>query len=153
MLVRVFKKLGSAKNREDLITKKAKLNKMGIVRYMAKEVAKEIGNKSREFYEFVLPPVDMYIEGDILVVVIDLPGFEKKDVKLTLHRNVLSVSAEKHELQKENTVCRQRPNIIDKKILLPARTRDEDVNSAKFVQGVLTVKIPIVPRGKKISIE
>lgn len=153
MLVRVFKKLGSAKNREDLITKKAKLNKMGIVRYMAKEVAKEIGNKSREFYEFVLPPVDMYIEGDMLVVVIDLPGFEKKDVKLTLHRNVLSVSAEKHELQKENTVCRQRPNIIDKKILLPARTRDEDVNSAKFVQGVLTVKIPIVPRGKKISIE
>lgn len=153
MLVRVFKKLGSAKNREDLITKKAKLNKMGIVRYMAKEVAKEIGNKSREFYEFVLPPVDMYIEGDILVVVIDLPGFEKKDVKLTLHRNVLSVSAEKHELQKENTVCRQRPNIIDKKILLPARTRDEDVNSAKFVQGVLTIKIPIVPRGKKISIE
>lgn len=153
MLVCVFKKLGSAKNREDLITKKAKLNKMGIVRYMAKEVAKEIGNKSREFYEFVLPPVDMYIEGDMLVVVIDLPGFEKKDVKLTLHRNVLSVSAEKHELQKENTVCRQRPNIIDKKILLPARTRDEDVNSAKFVQGVLTVKIPIVPRGKKISIE
>ena len=30
--------------------------KMGLV----KEVIKEIGNKSREFYEFVLPPVDMY---------------------------------------------------------------------------------------------
>lgn len=149
----MFKKLGSAKNREDLITKKAKLNKMGIMRYMAKEVAKEIGNKSREFYEFVLPPVDMYIEGDTLIVVIDLPGFEKKDVRLTLHRNILSVSAEKHELQKERTVCKQRPNIIDKKILLPVRTRDEDVNSAKLVQGVLTVKIPIVPRGKQISIE
>jgi len=26
---------------------------------MAKEVMREIGNKSREFYEFVLPPVDM----------------------------------------------------------------------------------------------
>ena len=28
---------------------------MGIAQYMAKEMMKEIGNRSREFYEFVLP--------------------------------------------------------------------------------------------------
>jgi len=49
-------------------------HKMGFV----KEVMKEIGNKSREFYEFVLPPIDMHLNEDSLKVVIDIPGFAKK---------------------------------------------------------------------------
>ena len=47
---------------------------MGLV----KEVMKEIGNKSREFYEFVLPPIDMHLTEDSLKVIIDIPGFKKK---------------------------------------------------------------------------
>jgi HSP20 family protein len=35
---------------------------MGISQFMAKEIMKELSNKSREFYEFVLPPVDI-VEG------------------------------------------------------------------------------------------
>jgi HSP20 family molecular chaperone IbpA len=128
---------------------------MGIIRYMAKEMTKEIGNKSREFYEFVLPPVDMYLDEDSLTVVVDLPGFDKKDIKLTLHKNILSISAEKHDPQKDNAIYRQRPNMIDKKILLPIKVEEgkEGVSSAKFVQGVLTVKIPASHQGKHISIE
>jgi HSP20 family molecular chaperone IbpA len=128
---------------------------MGIIRYMAKEMAKEIGNKSREFYEFVLPPVDMYLDEDYLIVVVDLPGFDKKDIKLTLHKNILSISAEKHDSEKDNAIYRQRPNMIDKKILLPIKVEEgkEGVSSAKFVQGVLTVKIPASHQGKQISIE
>ncbi|MEO9309916.1 MAG: archaeal heat shock protein Hsp14 [Nitrososphaera sp.] len=128
---------------------------MGILRYMAKEAIKEMGNKSREFYEFVLPPIDMYVDGDYLIVVIDLPGFEKKDIRLTLHRNILSIKAEKQDLQKGDVVCKQRPNIIDKKILLPIHIKEgEDaMSSAKFSQGVLTVKIPIAQKGKQIAIE
>lgn len=128
---------------------------MGIIRYMAKEMTKEIGNKSREFYEFVLPPVDMYLDEDSLTVVVDLPGFDKKDIRLTLHKNILSISAEKHDSQKDNAVYRQRPNMIDKKILLPITVEEgkEGVSSAKFAQGVLTVKIPASHQGKQISIE
>ncbi|HXG74374.1 MAG TPA: archaeal heat shock protein Hsp14 [Candidatus Nitrosotenuis sp.] len=128
---------------------------MGIIRHMAKEMIREIGNKSREFYEFVLPPVDMYVDGDSLTVVIDLPGFEKKDIRLTLHRNILSVKAEKQEQQKGDIVCKQRPNIIDKKILLPIHVKEGDdaTISAKFAQGVLTVRIPMAQKGKQIAIE
>ncbi|CAE6489941.1 putative Hsp20/alpha crystallin family protein [Candidatus Nitrosotenuis uzonensis] len=136
-----------------LITKNSDLDKMGIVNYMAKEVAKEIGNKSREFYEFVLPPVDMYLEDDSLIAVIDLPGFDKKDIRLTLNKNILSITAEKHESRTENPVYKQRPRVIDKKIPLPVQVKDDDVISAKLVQGVLTVRIPIVKNGKQISIE
>ena len=129
---------------------------MGLGRYMAKEVMKEIGNKSREFYEFVLPPVDMNLENDNLIVSIDIPGFNKNDIKLTIHGNVLSINAEKkqNELQKE-IICNQRPNIIDKKIRLPMRIKpgEEKVESAKYVDGVLTIKIPVDSSGKTISIE
>lgn len=51
---------------------------MGLVKSMAKEMIKEIGNKSREFYEFVLPPIDMFLDNDKLTLLIDLPGFAKK---------------------------------------------------------------------------
>ena len=57
---------------------------MGVSRYVAKEIMKEIGNRSREFYEFVLPPVDIYEDGTELVVIVDLPGFQKKDIHVQL---------------------------------------------------------------------
>ena len=39
---------------------------------------REISNKSKEFYEFILPPVDIVEDANDLVVTIDLPGFAKK---------------------------------------------------------------------------
>ena len=130
---------------------------MGLIKHMAKDAIREIGNKSREFYEFVLPPIDMHLENNILVVTIDIPGFKKEDIKLSIHRNILSVSAEKKEKSetKDDIICKQRPNVIDKKIRLPVRIKEgeEKVDSAKYVDGVLTIKISVNTRGKKISIE
>jgi HSP20 family molecular chaperone IbpA len=125
---------------------------MGLV----KEVIKEIGNKSREFYEFVLPPVDMIEENDNLIIKIDIPGFSKKNIKLSIHRNVLSINAKKDEEDISGTVIwKQRPNIIDKKIKLPMRIKEgeEKVNSAKYAEGVLTITIPIENTEKNIPIQ
>ena len=130
---------------------------MGLVKYMAKEMMREIGNKSREFYEFVLPPVDMIIDDKELTVVIDMPGFDKKDINLSINRNILSINAEKNtsDEKKDNVICNQRPNVIDKKIRLPVHIKEgeEKVNSAKYSQGVLTITIPVTKKGKDISIE
>lgn len=126
---------------------------MGIVKNMAREIAKEIGNKSREFYEFVLPPVDMYLDDNSLTVIIDLPGFEKKDIKLSIHKNILSINAQKPETKPDGIICNQRPNIIDKKIILPIHVKDESISSAKFSQGILSVKIPYSKKEKQISID
>lgn len=130
---------------------------MGLVSYMAKEMVREIGNKSREFYEFVLPPIDMFEENDNLIVKIDIPGFDKNDIKLTIQRNILSINAEKKDDKslKGIIVCKQRPSIIDKKIRLPIRVKEgeEKVNSAKYSQGVLTITIPTGNNSKKIPIE
>lgn len=126
---------------------------MGAVKNMAKELAKEIGNKSREFYEFVLPPVDMILEDNSLAITIDMPGFEKKDIKLSIHKNILSITAQKPESKVEGIIYKQRPNIIDKKILLPVHIEEDAVISAKLSQGVLTVKVPYTKKEKSISIE
>lgn len=130
---------------------------MGLARHMAKEVMREIGNKSREFYEFVLPPVDMHLEKNNLVITVDIPGFNKDDIKLTINGNILSIKAEKkiNTSSKDEIICNQRPNIIDKKIRLPIRIKEgeEKVNSAKYIDGVLTIKIPTLTTGKPISIE
>lgn len=125
---------------------------MGIVKNMAKEIAKEIGNKSREFYEFVLPPVDMHLDDNSLVIQIDMPGFDKKDIKLSIHKNILSINAQKPE-SKAEMIVNQRPNIIDKKIILPVNPKDESVSSAKLANGVLIIKIPYDKKEKQISID
>lgn len=129
---------------------------MGLVKSMAKEMMKEIGNKSREFYEFVLPPVDMQLDENKLTLLIDLPGFEKKDIKLSIDGNILSIQACKETSDnKENMICNQRPNIIDKKIRIPVDVKDEEnaVSSAKYSHGVLTIIIPVQKHGKDIKIE
>ena len=127
--------------------------KMGLV----KEVIKEIGNKSREFYEFVLPPIDMYLTEDNLKVIIDIPGFTKKDIELTLCGDVLSIKAEKEIQKKESDslICNQRPNVIDKKVRLPIdiKVGEEKIESAKYVDGILTLVIPFTKSGKNISID
>ncbi len=129
---------------------------MGLVRHMAKEAMREIGNKSREFYEFVLPPVDMQIENGNLIVTVDIPGFKKDDIKLSIHGNVLSINAEKKvSVNINEIICKQRPNLIDKKIRLPLKIKagEEKVDSAKYADGVLTIKIPVETSGKKIPID
>ena len=126
---------------------------MGLV----SEVIKEIGNKSREFYEFVLPPIDMYRNKDNLKVIIDIPGFNKDDIKLVLCEDILSIKAQKEvdEKESETLISNQRPNIIDKKIRLPIDIKqgEEKIESAKYENGILTLIIPVTKKGKNISIE
>jgi HSP20 family protein len=127
---------------------------MGLGYYMVKEVMREIGNKSREFYEFVLPPVDIVIQNDSLVVTIDMPGFDKKEIKVRIHGHILSINAKRETVGDGTVVWRQRPNTVDKKIRLPIRVKDEEDlgASAKYQDGVLTLTIPI-KTGKNITIE
>lgn len=128
---------------------------MGIAQYMAKEFMREISNRSKEFYEFILPPVDMVEDANDLVVMIDLPGFAKKDIKLRIVKNVLSISAIREETENIGTVYyKHRPIQIDKKIPLPIPVSDDDeliAGTAKYQDGVVTLKIPI-PNSRNIPV-
>ena len=83
---------------------------MGIGRYMAKELARELDSKSREFFEFVMPAIDMYEDGTDLVVAVDMPGFAKKDINLRINGNILSINAMREQAEMLGTVhYRHRP--------------------------------------------
>ena len=128
---------------------------MGLVKHVAKEFFKEIDDKSREFFEFVLPPIDLHEENGNLIVTVDIPGFDKNDIKVSMNGNVLSINAEKKDNKNGRTIMKQRPRIIDKKMRLPITVKegDEKVNSAKYVDGVLTIEIPITKKVKEISLD
>ena len=124
---------------------------------LMKEMIKEIGNKSREFYEFVLPPMDMYLNEKNLKIVIDIPGFAKKDIKLSLCGHILSIKAEKiiDEKDLKTLISNQRPNMNNKKVRLPIEIKEgeEKIESAKYENGVLVLVIPITKKSKNITIE
>jgi len=126
---------------------------MGLI----KEVIKEIGNKSREFYEFVLPPIDMHLTDESLKIIIDIPGFSKKDIELSLCGDILSIKAEKiiDDEDLKTLISNQRPNRINKKIRLPIEVKEgeERIESAKYENGVLVLIIPVTKKSKNISIE
>jgi len=128
---------------------------MGLVKHVAKEFFKEVDDKSREFFEFVLPPIDLHEENDNLVVTVDIPGFVKNDIKVSMNGNVLSINAEKKDEKNGRTIMKQRPRVIDKKMRLPITVKEgeEKVNSAKYADGVLTIEIPITKKGKEISLD
>jgi HSP20 family protein len=127
---------------------------MGFAQYMAKEFIKELGNRSREFYEFIMPAIDMFEDGNDLVVTVDLPGFAKKDIKLRIIGTVLSINAKREREENLGTVYyRQRPTYIDKKVPLPFSISDDEkvIGTAKYVEGVITLHIPI-PKSSAIPI-
>lgn len=123
---------------------------MDLGRYMAKEIMKEIGNKSREFFEFVSPPVDIVEDGNELVVLADLAGFDKKNIILRINDSTLSITATREPVEHAgSSYWQQRPLKVEKKIHLPIKIKEgeEALGKAKYADGVLEIRIPISAGG------
>jgi HSP20 family molecular chaperone IbpA len=124
---------------------------------IAEVITKELDEISRRFYEFVNPAIDVFEEDNDLVVAVDLPGFTKKDINLRIvEGNILSIQAKRKSEEEEHmgiTYYKNRPIRIDKKIALPISVKDTEkvVGTAKYADGVLTVRIPI-PKSTRIEI-
>jgi HSP20 family molecular chaperone IbpA len=110
-------------------------------------LSRELGNFSREFYEFTMPAIDVFEDEKDLVVKIDLAGFAKKDINLSIEEDVLHIRAKREPDERTYTgsvYYKHRPSQIDKRIILPISTQDEEkvVGAATYVDGVVTVRIP-----------
>ncbi len=128
---------------------------MGIGRYVTRDLAKELNVRSKEFYEFVMPAIDIVEEDNDLVVTIDLPGFAKKDINLRIIGNVLYITAKREQEEPLGTVYyRHRPLKIDKRVMLPISLKkgEEKVEGrATYENGIVTLRIPI-PKSTSITI-
>jgi HSP20 family protein len=75
---------------------------MGIMEYAAWGLLGELDKTTQEFYGFVMPAIDMYEDGNELIIEIDLPGFRKDDINIRIiDRNMLSIKATRKRTAEE----------------------------------------------------
>jgi HSP20 family protein len=118
---------------------------------IAREFVNGIDNYAREFYELIMPPVDMTEDEQDLIIRIDLAGFAKNEINISIMEDTLSIKA-KRELKANTTTTysMHRPTNIDRKIKLPLSPKDYEqeqvIGKATYVDGVVTLKIPLKNR-------
>ena len=104
------------------------------------------------------PAVDLIDKKDKMIVKVELPGVEQKDVKLSLADNNLTIQGEikkDEEIKKEDYYYRERAyGNYARTISLPIEVDKEKIN-AKFKDGVLEITMPKKPevQPKEITIE
>lgn len=91
--------------------------------------------------------VDVADYGEEIVVVADLPGFEKEHIDLSVTEDSLTVKASREhdeEAESDAYVRRERSSrSVRRTVSLPA-TVDADGATASYANGVLTVTLPKV---------
>ena len=104
----------------------------------------------------ITPSVDIFEEGDEVVVKADIPGVKKDDLDVTITENSLTISGEKKQEQevKEKDYHRVERSYgsFSRSFRLP-----ENVNGSKakaeFKDGVLEVRLPKTEETKQKKIE
>lgn len=115
----------------------------GSLRFMADEFMKNVNERAKEVLTFLYPPVKMYESGGELVIEADMPGFDKKDIKVTANKYSMEISANRKEEDQTNVYLDQRPTRVFKSIRLPVDIDMDQPVSAKYSNGVLVIKTPI----------
>ncbi|AZK59623.1 archaeal heat shock protein Hsp14 [Candidatus Desulforudis audaxviator] len=97
------------------------------------------------FEEFAKSAVDVYEEGNDVVIKADLPGFKKEEIRIQLEDNTLSLEAKREkdeEVSERNYYRKERREVyVREAITLPAEV-DRDKAAAKLENGVLIIRLP-----------
>lgn len=106
----------------------------------------------------VMPALESYVEKGKLVIRIDLPGVDPKDVEIIAGGDHLTIRGRRERAQEEQgkdffhrEVCY---GSFERTVRLPARVNSEDVK-ASYRNGVLelTVQVPEQAASRKVPIE
>ena len=99
--------------------------------------------RTREL-ETLNPRLDVFEEGNEVVVKADLPGMKKEDVEITLTDNVLTISGERKGEEKTETgtyrMYERNYGSFSRSIELPSDIVAEKTN-AHFEDGVLEIRL------------
>ncbi len=110
--------------------------------------------------EETAPVVDIYEEGDDVVVKAEMPGIKKEDVEVSLTDDTITISGEKkkeEEVERKNYYRLERSyGSFTRSFRLPVEVQS-DKAKAKFKNGVLEIRIPKTEearkREKKVKVE
>jgi HSP20 family protein len=107
-----------------------------------------------------VPSMDVVDNGDSFTVKADMPGVEKKNIKLRVTARSISISAEKSsekETKGKNYYSRERSSTgYYREMALPDNVKAESAK-AKYEEGILTIQIkkarPAQSEGKEVSVD
>jgi HSP20 family protein len=92
-----------------------------------------------------LPPVDMYATKDDLVLSVELPGVNEKDVSVSITGDLLTVKGERrfeNQLKEQDLLHVERTyGKFERLIQLPMAVQSDRVK-ATYRDGVLEIKLP-----------
>jgi HSP20 family protein len=105
---------------------------------------------------FWTPSVDISEEPDKLIMAAELPGVDKKDVKISLHENVLTIEGQKSrqtEEQKDKYYrCERSYGRFSRSFTLPTHVVADKID-ANYKDGILTVTLPKVEEAQPRQIQ
>ncbi len=92
------------------------------------------------------PPADVVDEGDKFVIIMDLPGFKKDNIKVRVGLDYVEVSAtSEHQVNGKLLRAERLSNFkVYRRIALPSKIRVSDVK-AHLRDGMLTIILPKLP--------
>jgi HSP20 family protein len=108
-------------------------------------------------YRTVRPamPMDVIRGKDEVQLRFDLPGVDAESIDVSVDRGVLTVSAKRTEEtgEDEKLITRERVTGSFTRRLYLGDTFDADKIDAAFADGVLTVRLPLVPTAQPRKVE
>ena len=131
--------------------KRTILDKKGIIEKMMQDTAKTIDGISKDIgksvidYTFV-PGKDILETDESVIVHVDLPGINKKDIDLDVTETRVRVKANfdiEQEIQKGShlTLHDRKTGVVRRTVRLPKKVVPQEAE-AEFTDGVLKVEIP-----------
>lgn len=101
------------------------------------------------------PSLDVSETADALMVKVDVPGMESKDIQVSLQEHLLTIKGEKKQEKEEKGEEFHRVErscgAFTRAVRLPA-TVDASKVTAAFKNGVLTITLPKTPAAKGTAI-
>jgi HSP20 family protein len=108
--------------------------------------------------ETVSPAVDMFDKADEIVVKAEVPGIDKKNIKISVSDNVLTIKGEmkkEEEVREEDYYYSERSyGSFSRSLTLPAKVVEGKI-SAEFKDGILEVHLPkaVESKPKEIKVD
>ena len=99
-------------------------------------------------------PMDAWRDGEQFIVEFDLPGIAVESIGIDVERNVLTVHAERPDLDPaREMVTAERPRGVFSRQLFLGENLDTDRITAQYQDGVLRLTIPVAEKAKPRRIE
>jgi HSP20 family molecular chaperone IbpA len=109
--------------------------------------------ETRSQERYVTPPVDIYENGDDLVVMADLPGVSKENLDVRVENNLLTIRGKPSYLASGDPIYREYELVSFFRQFELNEKVDQAKISAELQHGVLTLHLPKAQEAKPRKIE